>query len=58
MSVTPTPHHEQVARDLIKAGAAVDQVEEDGWTALMFACLNGHVEVRAAVITPSAITPI
>ena len=33
---------EQVALDLLKAGAAVDATEEDGWTALMFAAQGGH----------------
>ena len=49
MSVTPTPHHEQVARILLEAGAAVNQADEAGATALMIACQNGHDEVRAAV---------
>ena len=33
---------DQRARALIKAGAAVDATEEDGWTALMFAAQDNH----------------
>ena len=38
-------HHEQVARALIKNGANVNATEEDDYTALMFACQNGHEQV-------------
>ena len=37
---------DQVARELLKAGAAVDAIENKQWTALMFAAQGGHVEVR------------
>ena len=36
---------EQVARELLKAGANVDYAKADGWTAMFFACQNGHHEV-------------
>ena len=39
-------HLEQVARELLKAGAAIDAVENKQWTALMFAAQSGHEEVR------------
>ena len=39
-------HLDQVARELLKAGAAVDAIENKQWTALMFAAQGGHVEVR------------
>ena len=38
-------HHEQVARELLKAGAAVDAIENKQWTALMFAAQGGHAQV-------------
>ena len=38
-------HHEQVARELLVAGANIEAVEHKQWTALMFACQNGHSEV-------------
>ena len=34
--------HDLCTRALLEAGAAVDQTEEDDWTALMFAAQNGH----------------
>ena len=40
-------HHEQVARELLKAGAAVDAVENKQWTALMFAAQDGHEQVSS-----------
>ena len=39
-------HHEQVARELLVAGAAVDHVDNEGWTALMTAAQDGHEQVR------------
>ena len=42
-------HHEQVARALLEAKAAVDATDEAGWTALMYAAQNGHEQVRFAV---------
>ena len=41
-------HHEQIARELLKAGAAVDQTEEHGYTALMFAAQSGHEQVSSS----------
>ena len=41
-------HLDQVARELLKAGAAVDATEEDDYTALMFAAQNGHEEVSSS----------
>ena len=38
-------HLDQVARELLKAGAAVDATEEDGFTALMLAAQDGHEQV-------------
>ena len=43
---TYSSHHlDQVVRALLENGAAVDQTEEDDWTALMFAAQNGHEQV-------------
>ena len=39
-------HLEQVARELLVAGAAVDHVDNEGWTALMTAAQDGHEQVR------------
>ena len=33
------------ARLLLEKGAAVDATNEGGTTSLMFACMNGHVDV-------------
>ena len=44
----PSHHLEQVARELLKAGAAVDATEEDGFTALMFAAQDGHEQVSGS----------
>ena len=52
MPVTPTPYHEQVALDLIKAGADLEKQLNSGHTALMLACQNGHSEVCAHVRCP------
>ena len=41
----PSHHHEQVARELLKAGAAVDKQGPQEFTALMFASSNGHEQV-------------
>ena len=40
---------------LLKAGAAVDQTEEDGWTALMFAAQNGHEQVARILLKAGAL---
>ena len=40
-------HLEQVTRALLENVAAVDQTEEDGFTALMFAAQNGHDQVHS-----------
>ena len=46
---TYSSHHlDQVARALLENGAAVDQTEEDGYTALMLAAQNGHDQVRSS----------
>ena len=34
--------HEQVARDMIKAGASLESKNKDGFTALMISAQNGH----------------
>ena len=34
--------HDLCALELIRAGANVDATDEEQWTALMFACQNGH----------------
>jgi ankyrin repeat protein len=46
--------HEQVAHVLLKAGAAVDETEEGGWTALMFAAQNGHERCALALLEAKA----
>ena len=46
--VLSSHHLDQVARELLKAGAAVDATEEDDYTALMFAAQNGHEEVSSS----------
>ena len=46
------PHHEQVARVLIKAGADLEKQTNSGSTALMLACQNGHNEVCTHVRYP------
>ena len=38
-------HHEQVAQELLKAGAGVEVQNNQGWTALMYAAQNGHEQV-------------
>ena len=40
-------HHEQVARELLEAGAAVDYMAENGPTALMLAAADGHEQVSS-----------
>ena len=50
MSVTLLPNHEQVALDLIKAGADIEKPNNNGWTPLMKACSNGHSEVCIAFL--------
>ena len=43
----PDPTHlEQVALELIKANANVEAQQNEGITALMLSCQNGHLEVR------------
>ena len=55
MSVTPAPHHEQVARALIEAGADLEKVNKDSFTALMISAQNGHgTEVCAVMSSPPA----
>ena len=41
------PHHEQVALELIKAGADVEKPDNEGFTPLMSSCQNGHEQVAA-----------
>ena len=41
----PSHHLEQVALELLKAGAAVDKQGPQEFTALMFASSNGHEQV-------------
>ena len=36
-------------RIALEAGAAVDQTEEDGWSALMLAAQNGHEQCARTV---------
>ena len=47
------PHHEQVARELLKAGANLDAQEKQGGTALIAACQNGHTEVGSCFFDPT-----
>ena len=47
------PHHEQVALDLIKAGADLEKQIDSGHTALMLACQNGHSEVGTRFLDPT-----
>ena len=42
--------HHECAQALIDAGAAVDVVANNRWTALMFACVRGHHECARALI--------
>ena len=46
--------HEQCALELIKAGAAVDAVENKQWTALMFAAQGGHEQCALELIKAGA----
>ena len=41
-------------RALIEAGADINKGEEDDWTALMFACQNGHDLCARALIEAGA----
>ena len=47
--------HLECAQALIEAGAAVDMVDNDGWTVLMHACNNGHHECVLALIEAGAL---
>ena len=47
--------HEQVARDLLKAGAVVGAQNNDGWTALMIAAQKGHEQVARDLLKAGAI---
>ena len=38
-------HLDQVARELLEAGAAVDTQNNEGWTALMYAAKGGNEQV-------------
>ena len=53
MSVTLLPNHEQVALELIKAGANLEAQMNQGFTALMLACQNGHSEVSTRFLDPT-----
>ena len=46
--VLSSHHLEQVARELLKAGADIEKQEHQGMTALLWACNNGHVQVRSS----------
>jgi ankyrin repeat protein len=46
--------HEQVARDLLKAGAAVGAQNNAGFTALMIAAQNGHEQVALILLKAGA----
>lgn len=37
--------HVSCVQTLVRRGANVNQVEDDGWSALMLACLHGHEEI-------------
>ena len=39
-------HLDQVALELLKAGADTEKANNNGWTPLMKACSNGHEQVR------------
>ena len=49
MSVTLLPNHEQVTRNLLEKGANLEAQQNEGWTALMYACQHGHSEVRLSL---------
>jgi ankyrin repeat protein len=40
-----SPGHLDCVQMLVRRGADVNQVEDDGWSALMLACLHGHEQV-------------
>ena len=46
--------HEQCVRALLEAEFDPNKVEEDGWTALMFAAQNGHDECESALLEVGA----
>ena len=48
--------HEQVARVLLEAGAAVDQTEEGGSTALMFAAFAGEQVLATRLLAARALS--
>ena len=37
-------------RRLVASGMNVDVLDEDGWTALLYAALNGHVEAIRVLV--------
>ena len=55
ISTTPWKRVEQVALELLKAGADANCAEaEDGWTALMAACFNGRADVAKRLLDAGA----
>ena len=53
-AVQTLQYHVQVARFLLENGATVDATEEDGYTALMFCCENGHEQCVNALVEAKA----
>ena len=51
--VSDVTNHEQVVRALLEANANVEAVNNEGWTALMYACQNGHSEVGSRFVDPT-----
>ena len=45
--VTDVSNLEQVARHLLEANANIEHALPDGFNSLLYACNNGHADVRA-----------
>ena len=44
--------HLEVVNRLLEAGAAIDQADSKGYTALMRACIHGHLEIAIGCSRP------
>ncbi|KAG2910476.1 hypothetical protein PC119_g19164 [Phytophthora cactorum] len=42
--------HDAVVQRLLESGASIDLVNNDGWTSLMKASMNGHSEIVAILL--------
>ncbi|KAG3011267.1 hypothetical protein PC128_g15008 [Phytophthora cactorum] len=42
--------HDAVVQRLLECGASIDLVNNDGWTSLMKASMNGHSEIVAILL--------